>query len=241
MLQKFLEERMALILGASLIITGIIAASAYTSVQSQGNTLSVTGSTKERVSSDMAKWQISVDRVVDTAGVAGGYALVSADTRKVQAFLKQNGFKDDEVTVTAITNNDYYESYGNTQVRKVQVSQRVVVESKDIDRIETTSKNTLALIQQGVKVNPNPPEYMITTLPDLRISLTGKAVEDARKRAAAIAESTGQRVGKMKSAASGVVQVMAPNSTDVSDYGQYDTSTREKDVFVSVRTTFILK
>ena len=67
------------------------------------------------------------------------------------------------------------------------------------------------------------------------------AVEDARKRAKAIAESTGQSVGKMKSAASGVVQVMAPNSTDVSDYGQYDTSTREKDVFVSVRTTFILK
>jgi hypothetical protein len=241
MLQKFLEERMALILGASLIITGIIAASAYTSVQSQGNTLAVTGSTKERVSADMAKWQISVDRVVDMGAVASGYAQVSADSKKVETFLKQNGFTDENITISAITNNDYYESYGQNQIRKVQVSQRVTVESKDVDKIETASKGTLALVQQGVKCNPMPPEYMITTLPDLRISLTGKAVEDARKRAEAIAESTGQRVGKMKSAASGVVQVMAPNSTDVSDYGQYDTSTREKDVFVSVRTTFLLK
>lgn len=241
MLNKFLEERLALILGASLIITGFIGAYAYTSVQSQGDTLSVTGSTKQRVTSDFAKWTITVERVVDNGAIPSGYALVAADAKRVQTYLKQNGFEEKAITVSAITTSDYYESIGNQQIRKTQVSQRIIVEGTEIDRVEAVAAGTVALAQQGVKFNAFGPEYLITTLPDLRISLTGKAVEDAMKRAQAIAESTGQRVGRMKSASSGVVQVMAPNSTDVSDYGQYDTSTKEKDVFVSVRTTFLLK
>lgn len=241
MLNKFLEERLALILGASLIITGFIGAYAYTSVQSQGDTLSVTGSTKQRVTSDFAKWTITVERVVENNAIPSGYALVSADTKRVQTYLKQHGFEEKAVTVSAITTSDYYESIGSQQIRKTQVSQRVTVEGAEIDRVEGAAAGTVALAQQGVKFNAFGPEYLITTLPDLRIALTGKAVEDAKKRAQAIAESTGQRVGRMKSASSGVVQVMAPNSTDVSDYGQYDTSTKEKDVFVSVRTTFLLK
>jgi hypothetical protein len=32
--------------------------------------------------------------------------------------------------------------------------------------------------------------------------------------------------------------VLAPNSIDVSDYGQYDTSSVEKEVMITVRTTF---
>ena len=38
----------------------------------------------------------------------------------------------------------------------------------------------------------------------------------------------------------GVFQVTSPNSTDVSDYGVYDTSTREKDVTAVVNATFAL-
>jgi uncharacterized protein len=37
------------------------------------------------------------------------------------------------------------------------------------------------------------------------------------------------------------VQVMAPDSTAVSDYGEYDTSTKEKDVMLSVKAVFVLK
>ena len=39
----------------------------------------------------------------------------------------------------------------------------------------------------------------------------------------------------------GVLQITRPNSTDVSSYGIYDTSTIEKDVSVVVTTTFGLR
>jgi len=39
----------------------------------------------------------------------------------------------------------------------------------------------------------------------------------------------------------GVFQITSPNSTQVSDYGVYDTSTLNKDVTAVVNVTFALK
>lgn len=66
-------------------------------------------------------------------------------------------------------------------------------------------------------------------------------MQDARKRAFIIAKSTGRRVGKVKSAKMGVVQVMAPGSVEISDYGTYNTRTRDKEVMITVQATFYLR
>ncbi|MBC7321113.1 SIMPL domain-containing protein [bacterium] len=66
-------------------------------------------------------------------------------------------------------------------------------------------------------------------------------MNDARARAERIAQSTGQKVGSLKSASMGVVQVLAPNSTEVSDYGTHNISTIDKEVVVTVRVVFVLK
>lgn len=73
------------------------------------------------------------------------------------------------------------------------------------------------------------------------MSLLGAAVSDAKARAEQIAGATKQKVGKLKSAQSGVVQVLRSNSIDVADYGMYDTSTIEKEVMVTVRATFLVQ
>jgi hypothetical protein len=39
----------------------------------------------------------------------------------------------------------------------------------------------------------------------------------------------------------GVIQVLPPNSLDVSDYGSYDLSTKEKEVSATVTVSFQLK
>ena len=56
-----------------------------------------------------------------------------------------------------------------------------------------------------------------------------------------IATAGGNSVGAIKSASSGVVQVLAPNSVEVSDYGQYDTSKIDKEIMVTVKATFEIK
>jgi hypothetical protein len=73
----------------------------------------------------------------------------------------------------------------------------------------------------------------------MRVSLIGKAITDAKLRAESL--TFGGTVGKLKSAGTGVTQVVPVNSTDVSDYGTYDTSTIEKEVIVTVKASFVVK
>lgn len=62
-----------------------------------------------------------------------------------------------------------------------------------------------------------------------------------KKRAEAIATSSGKTVDSIKSVSMGVVQVMPAGTVDVSDYGMYDTGSIDKEVMVTVKTTFSLK
>jgi hypothetical protein len=71
--------------------------------------------------------------------------------------------------------------------------------------------------------------------------LLSSVVRDVRRRAEEIAESGGLKVGKVISARSGVAQVLAPNSVEISDYGTYDTSTKEKEIMLTVNVTFEAK
>jgi hypothetical protein len=228
----------AAIVGAALIIAAVIGAWAFVSVRSLDNTLVVTGSAKQAVTADNARWNINVNRVVAPEGVAGAYTRIAADTTKVREFLAKNGVKPDEVTVSPIFVDEYWGGRDNS--RQNNVRQIVTVKSADVRRVKTMSENTVALAQSGAAFSPEPPQYYVSTLPQLRVSLLGDAVKDARSRALEIAKSTGQSVGKLKSATGGVVQVLQPNSIDVSDYGQYDTSTIEKEVMITVRAVFIL-
>lgn len=229
----------SLVIGIAIIIATIIGASTFYNVRSLDNTLVVTGSAKERVTADLVKWTISTNSVTYPSQIASAYTQVSSNTAKIKAFLAKNGVKNDQITVSPIYNEEYWS--GSDSPRQVNIRQTITVNSTEVDKIKTISENMTVLAQEGVVFSPQSPEYSVSTLPTLRVSLIGDAVDDARARATGIAESTGQKVGKLKSASSGVVQILQPNSNDVSDYGQYDTSTIEKDVMVTVRATFLLR
>ena len=71
--------------------------------------------------------------------------------------------------------------------------------------------------------------------------MMGEATKNAMERASRIAESTGRKINQVQSATMGVFQVTSVNSTDISDYGFYDTSAIQKKVTAVVRASFDLK
>jgi len=75
----------------------------------------------------------------------------------------------------------------------------------------------------------------------LKVAKTADAVKDAKSRAQKIAEGTDKTIGTIKTANMGVVQVLPVNSTEVSDYGTYDTGTIEKEVMITVTVLFTLE
>ena len=117
----------------------------------------------------------------------------------------------------------------------------VRVEDKDISKVDALAKNISTLIDQGIIADYQNTDYLYTKLDSLRPALFAAATKDALTRAQAIASGTGVKVGALRSAKTGIIQVLAPNSTDVSDYGTYDLSTKAKEVSATVNVSFELK
>ena len=128
------------------------------------------------------------------------------------------------------------------QKKKYDLVQTITVQSTNVQKIADLSKNTSSLIEnQSVIFATTSLEYYYSKLPDARVALLANAVADAKARAEQLATAGGKKIGNLQSASSGVVQVMAPNSAEVSDYGTYDTSSINKEIMVTVKASFEIK
>jgi hypothetical protein len=106
--------------------------------------------------------------------------------------------------------------------------------------VATLAGDLTGLLNDGVPVTGQAPQYLYAKLPEIRGPLLADATRDARERADEIVTAAGATVGRIKAVQVGVFQVRRRQSTDVSDYGMYDTSDRNKDVTAVLRVTFAL-
>ena len=83
--------------------------------------------------------------------------------------------------------------------------------------------------------------FTYSKLADKRVDMLAKAAKDARIRAEAIALEAGSEVGGLKRVNTGVFQITVPNSTKVSSWGSYDTTTIKKDITAVMGVTFAVK
>lgn len=230
----------AIILGLGFVFSAVVGSYGLYQIRSLDNTLTVTGSASDRVKADTAKWTVRVQRTVFEPGVQAAYGQVASDVNTVVAYFVGQGIDEQKIIKSTVYSDQEWNSDSNAP-RRYNVYQTITMESSDVEKIQQLSQNISQLAAKGVSVSPMPPEYYISTLPDLRVALLGKAVADAKARASEIAKSGNASVGRLRSAGSGVVQVLAPNSTNVEDYGSYDTSTIEKQVMVTARATFLVR
>ena len=107
-----------------------------------------------------------------------------------------------------------------------------------MSRIAQIAREATELINQGILIESKAPQYYYTKIGDLKIEMLGEAAKDAKERAERIASSTGNSIGSVRSARMGVLQITAADSTEVSDYGTYDTGTIEKDITAVVNVSF---
>lgn len=229
------------VLGVAFIVVAVIAGIFLSNLRSSGNVLTSTGSAKTSVTSDSAKFSGSVIAYGAQYELPTRYKELEDSTAKVKAYLLKNGVTEEELVISPITQFEQYDYNNAGGPKQFQLSQMVSVNSTDVDKVTKISNGVSEIAKSGVLFQTNGAQYFYSKLADLRVSLLGEAVIDAKARAREIAKASGSNVGKLKSATSGVVQVLAPNSIDTSDYGTYDTTTIEKDVMVTVRATFIIR
>ncbi|MCB2197833.1 SIMPL domain-containing protein [bacterium] len=120
-------------------------------------------------------------------------------------------------------------------------NQQFEVRSGDVDLVVEVASAVEELMREGISLTSQAPDFLYTKLDEARISLMADATRDAKARAEQISEAAGGKIGPIRDARMGVIQVVAPNSTNISDYGMYDTSTREKDVVGVVKVNFAVE
>jgi len=228
-----------LILGLSIIVSAGLGSFTFFKLRSM-DYISSTGSAKKAVLSDKVKWSSSITRLVKISTIKEGYTKLDTDLKEVKGFLVSSGIAESSIDISPISMNEIYDQ--NQSVEKnYNLIQNITVQSADVQKISDLAKNTTSLINKGVIFSTNSLEYYYSKLPETRVELLANAVQDAQARAGQLAKAGGKTIGVLKSASSGVVQVMAPNSIEVSDYGMYDTSSINKEIMVTVKASFEIK
>lgn len=240
---KKIEGYQLLIIGIFFSLSLIISTSIVSRTLSRSG-IEVTGSAVTIVKSDSASWDLDLSAGAKSKKRA--YDILVANKKIVMNYLKTKGFSDTEIQIQNADAYPVFKKASDTgedtnEVDHYYISQTFRISSINIQLIKDVSLDAENLLNQGIDVKSNPPAYFYTKLSDLKIKLLNEASEDAKKRAKAMLKSTGNRVGAIKSVKTGVFQITTPNSTEVSDYGVYDTSTIDKKVTAVTQVTFRIK
>lgn len=237
-IEKFQILLLGLVIGLSAIIaTGILAS------KMTRDTISVTGSYSQTVTSDRGQYEFEV--VARGSSRADAYAILKKHNPVVIKYLKSQGFKDDEIEAKYINGyNIYRTNYNGNSTDEVigfNATQKYSVKSDDVEKIKKVSTDINTLTEKGVDVSGYEPSYYYSKLSDLKVEMLEKASKDARQRAKAMLKATHNSVGKVQSVQMGVFQITPEDSTNVSDMGISDTSTIKKKVTSVANVTFRIK
>ena len=232
-------ERLPLLGGLALLaiafVIGAFAIGHGIRDKNRNDVISVTGSAKKRIQSDYIVWDVSVASQQPTAPAAA--RELAGWTTKIRSFLSDAGVSNGELSVQPITTETLSRK---GRVVGFRLARSFEIRSPRVHDVTDVADRSAQLLAEGIPLRADSPQYVYTKLATLRPQLLAAATRDAQARARVIVDATGSHLGKLRRVSVGVFQITSPNSTEVEDYGVYDTSTLEKDVTAVVNVTFSL-
>ncbi|MDR2485097.1 MAG: SIMPL domain-containing protein [Treponema sp.] len=233
----------------SVIICVIIfSVSIITLKTAQNDYIVVTGSATKSFVSDLIVWRGAFSKKATTSKEA--FSKLKNDTAAVKDYLIKNGVNEQYIVFSSIDLNENYEHEYNQDGRITKtiftgytLTQRVTIESIEVDKIEKISRDITELIDLGVEFFSIPPEYYYTKLDELKLDLIAKSAENSRMRAETIVKESGAKIAKLRSANLGVFQITPENSStdSYSSGGAYDVSSKNKTAFITTRLEYLIK
>jgi uncharacterized protein len=239
------ETRSGTFMGAVVLAVGLVVATTiggwfFVKGKRGDQTITVTGSARKRIKSDLVVWRSAVSYQAPVLSEA--YRSLSEAVPRVKAYLVSKGIAENQITVSSISSQTLHsktsEGEESSEITGYSLRQELSVRSNDVDKISQIAREATELINQGILIESMAPEYLYTQLGNLKIEMLSEAAKDAKVRAEQIAQSTGSSIGSVRSARMGVLQITAADSNEVSDSGMNDTSSVEKDITAVVNIGF---
>lgn len=229
-------------LAAGLVFSATVVTRAWLKI-AESQSITVTGSAKRAVVSDLVVWKGSYS--VEAPNLLDAQLALQEARAKVAVFVGEHG----------ITNADYSsiqieemketlrgeDGYARHRTAGFKLIQGVQVKTEDIPRVLAMDRETPRLVERGVLFTASSPEYIYTKAGEAKVEMLAEATKDARARAVQIATEGGARVAQLRSARMGVFQITPEYSNDTSWGGVFDTSSLNKTITAVVNATFAMK
>ena len=224
-------------IGVAVVLTAHILAGTIHEARHSRDTLSVTGSARVPIAANLVRWSLTVAGEAPEAAAAA--RILRRQSAAAHTFLRGGGIPADAIEPSVVRSEEIVIQLPHHRRRtRYRVSQQLEVSTRQIDVVESVATGVGSLLERGIHVSAGSLAYVSTELEKAKLDALEKATEEARRRAEILVHGLGGKLGRMRSSSQGVYQVTPRNSTDVSDYGINDTTSREKDVNAVVSVTF---
>lgn len=237
----------AFILSLGFVISAAVIGYALKLSNNSQNSIIVKGLSEKPIQADSARWEIKVQTPKASDNIPQAYQLLDQNIKTVQAFFVEQGFKATDLKLGNKSSQAYYQEVdhgdGKTtrEFRGYLAMQSFVITSRDLQKIEKAAKNAYLLDEKGLSIEQKP-EYLVSNLEDIKMSLIANATKNAHSRANEFAKVGGVEVGTMRSASQGAFYILPESGSDEdSDYGgAYDKTTINKIARVVVTINYAI-
>ncbi len=228
------------ILSGAIVLSVIIFSLVWKSAKSAQQTITVTGSAKQEVISDLGIQRGTLQGTSKNRKTA--YQQLREAVPVLIKFLESKDFKKEQIEFFTVNGYPVYETGPNgvmTQnISRYVYSQRFQVTSNDVNKIKELSITLSSLVEKGIDILVDMPEYLYSKIDELKVVIQAQAAKNAKERAEKIAEATDRTLGPLRSARMGVIQITPKNSNVISDYGVNDNTSIVKDITAVVSAAF---
>ena len=222
------------IFSIALIVAAAVLGFQVKQVGGGRESISVKGLAEKPIKADRAEWTVGLQ--VKGASNADALARLRKEKPALDQFLAAAGFaraalsESNEAVeanyeqVEGRNGNMRSEQHGNIARLSVRIN------TTEIDKIIAASRTIVQFEADGHPVNYGQPQFLVSDLEDVKMSLIGAAMRNSHTRAEEFAKNGDVKVGSMRSASQGAFYILpAGADSDVSDWGgTYDKTTVDK-------------
>ena len=234
----------SIVFGIAIVIAAFVLGNAVINRNRPQGTVNVTGLGEQNFTSDLIVWEGNFSR--ESSDLKQAYASLESDKTAVINYLTSKGIPKDQLVFNAVSTNPMYQqnytangTYAGQTFTGYQLSQTLVIESKEVEKVEKISREITELLNQGITFYSQPPRYYYTQLESLKLEMVAKATEDGRVRAERIAENSNSKLGDLITANMGIFQITGQNSgEDYSWGGTFNTAAKNKTASITMKLSF---
>ncbi len=198
----------SVVIAIGLVVMGLAVRSGIISFKAMDRSVIVKGLADREVKADKVTWPLVYKEIGNDPSEM--YNILEMKNKKVVAFLKAAGIKEEEISVNPpVISDRQADNYGNEIMNyRYKATSAITVISSDVDKVRQLMRRQTELMKQGIAIvseefGGNAVIYEFTGLNKIKPQMVEEATKKARETAKKFAEDSESDLGGIKSAQQG--------------------------------------